>query len=133
MNNYSDIINMKYPFSKKHAPMPLHDRAAQFAPFAALSGYDEAIAETARRTDKRLELSAEQEQKLNLALKKLGDNLGSCPLISVRFFIPDPKKSGGSYMTVHNTARRIDFAARELIFTDGFKIDIDNIEFIEFL
>ncbi len=126
-DDYSDIINLPYRKSKKHPPMPVHDRAAQFAPFAALTGYDEAIDETARLTDKKLELSEEQIRMLNEKMHWLEENLGSRPMVTVYFFVPDSKKAGGSYMTVHGNVRRIDHTERKLIFTDDYKVNIDDI------
>ncbi len=126
-DSYSDIINLPYRKSEKHPAMTLHDRAAQFAPFAALTGYGEAIDETARLTDKKLSLSEDQTRELNEKMKWLEENLGSRPMVTVYFFVPDSKKPGGSYMTVHGNVRRIDYIERKLIFTDDYKINIDDI------
>lgn len=130
--DYSDIINLPYRKSEKHPPMSLRDRAAQFAPFAALSGYDETLVEAVRDTNKTLKLSEEEKRGINAALKRLEDNLGARPLLTVRFFIPNSLKAGGSYMTVKDFAKRIDFERRELIFTDDLKISLDNIRDISF-
>ena len=89
---YDDIINLPNPTSKNHPRMSLHDRAAQFAPFAALTGHDAAIKETARLTDERLELSDEVIMKLNDQLNMIRDNIGTEQEISITYFVPDDKK-----------------------------------------
>ena len=98
-NSYDDIINLPHPVSKNHPQMPLRDRAAQFAPFAALTGHDAAIKETARLTDERLELSEEAIAQLNERINIIRNNIGIEQKISITYFIPDEKKAGGSYVT----------------------------------
>ena len=131
MDDYSDIINLPRPVSKTRMPMSLRDRAAQFAPFAALTGYDEAIGETARLTDSKHVLSDEEARELNQKLRFLKENLGSRPLVTVRFFLPDSRKSGGSYLTYQGNLRRINYVERELVFTDDHTINIDDVVSIE--
>ena len=97
-NSYEDIINLPHPVSKNHPQMPLRDRAAQFAPFAALTGHDAAIKETARLTDERLELSEEVIAQLNEKINIIRNNIGIEQNVSITYFIPDAKKSGGSYV-----------------------------------
>ena len=124
---YGDIIDMPHHQSDKRAHMSLHDRAAQFAPFAALRGYDEEIAETARFTDDRQELSNEDIAILNEKLHIIIDNIMSKPEVSITYFIPDDKKSGGAYTTVKGNVRRIDEVNRIICLTDDTKILIDDI------
>ena len=97
-NSYEDIINLPHPVSKNHPQMPLRDRAAQFAPFAALTGHDAAIKETARLTDERLELSEEVIAQLNEKINIIRNNIGIEQNVSITYFIPDAKKAGGSYV-----------------------------------
>ena len=91
-NSYDDIINLPHPVSKNHPQMPLRDRAAQFAPFAALTGHDAAIKETARLTDERLELSEEAIAQLNEKINIIRNNIGIEQNVSITYFIPDAKK-----------------------------------------
>ena len=91
-NSYDDIINLPHPVSKNHPQMPLRDRAAQFAPFAALTGHDAAIKETARLTDERLELSEEVIAQLNEKINIIRNNIGIEQNVSITYFIPDAKK-----------------------------------------
>ena len=94
-------------------------------------GRDEAIGETARLTDSKHVLSDEEARELNQKLSLLKENLGSRPLVTVRFFLPDSRKSGGSYLTYQGNLRRIDYVERELVFTDDHTINIDDVVSIE--
>ena len=105
-NSYDDIINLPHPVSKNHPQMPLRDRAAQFAPFAALTGHDAAIKETARLTDERLELSEETIAQLNEKINIIRNNIGIEQKVSITYFIPDEKKAGGSYVTCSGIVKR---------------------------
>lgn len=129
MDNYSydDIINLPNPTSKKHPRMSLHDRAAQFAPFAALTGHDAAIKETARLTDERLELSDEVIMRLNDQLNMIRDNIGTEQEVSITYFVPDDKKSGGAYLTHSGVVKKIDEFERKLIMQDETVIPIEQI------
>jgi hypothetical protein len=113
--------------------MSMHDRAAQFSPFAALVGYDDAVAETARLTDSRLELTEDEMSELNANLNRLLDSLDEQPQISVTYFVPDKYKTGGRYIVKTGTVRRIDEYARVLIFTDKSEIPIDDTVQIAFV
>ncbi len=124
---YSDIIDKPHHQSAKRAHMSLHDRAAQFAPFAALSGFDEEIAETARLTDKKLELSEEEERILNDRIHMLTDSIKKQPEVRATYFVPDERKSGGAYITTVGNVRKVDEPEGVIIFTDGLKINIDDI------
>ena len=118
---YDDIIHLSRPVSKKHPPMPLTKRAAQFLPFAALSGFEGEIAEAARSLGED-DLAALDEQ-LALLRQRLSDQ----PEITLTRFVPDEKKAGGHYETLTGKVRRLDEAGRALILTDGTKVDLDAI------
>ena len=107
---YADIIGHPHWVSPTHPPMSLYDRAAQFAPFAALTGYEDMIGEEARLVDNRIELSEEELAELNRKLALLGEALrqGLHPLVSVTYFVPDPLKPGGVYETVTEKVLRVD-------------------------
>ena len=113
---YADIIDHPHRESPTHPPMSLYDRAAQFAPFAALSGYDDMIDEEARITDRRIELSEEEPEELNRKLGEISESIsrGNRPLVTVTYFVPDPLKSGGIYETVKEKIRRVDPAAGKI-------------------
>ncbi len=130
-NNYNDIINMEHPTSKKHPRMSMYARAAQFSPFAALTGHDAAIAETARLTDKKIELSEEQLNDLNFKLGYLMDNIKSELEVTITHFVPDNKKIGGRYDTVTGVVRRIDEYEGYIEFKDKSKYAISNILILE--
>ena len=97
LKKYDDIINLPHPVSKKHPQMPLLDRAAQFAPFAALTGYGEALTETARLTDTKIELDEGEIERINAKINYLIDNLETAPTVEITYFVPDKKKKGGKY------------------------------------
>lgn len=114
---YADIIDLPHHVSDHHPAMSLHDRAAQFAPFAALSGYDDLIQEEARQVGRRIELSESETELLNQKLARIRSMIlaGRCPAVAITRFIPDPFKDGGRYETVTETVRKIDSAAQVLI------------------
>ncbi len=126
-NPYEDIINLPHHVSKTHPQMSMQDRAAQFSPFAALTGYDDAIDETARLTGRKLELGEEAKEILDRKLQYLGSIISEQPEISVTYFVPDEKKDGGSYTTATGCLKRIDEYERLLLFTDGTRISLDEI------
>ncbi len=130
-HEYDDIIDLPHPVSERHPPMPLIDRAAQFSPFAALTGYDAAIAETARLTDSRRELTEERKQEIDRQLGALRDRLKTDPVVTVVYFEADRRKTGGAYRTVTGTARKIDPLAGVLELTDGTAIPFDDILSLE--
>ena len=129
--NYDDMINMPCPTSPRHPRMPRADRAAQFAPFAALTGYDAAIDETGRLTDTKIDISEDMREKLDLKQNFLADIIDEQPEISVTYFIPDKKKSGGAYVTAHGRLKQIDEYEQLIILTDGKKIPIQEVYSIE--
>ena len=124
---YDDIITLPHPCSAKHRPMERIGRAAQFAPFAALSGYDDAVRETARLTDRQLEMDEEglslMDEKLHALLEIIRDQ----PQITITFFEPDRQKAGGAYLSVTGRIRRVDEINRQLILTDRTVIAMDAI------
>lgn len=129
-DNYSDIIDMPAHIIKRPR-MSLYDRAAQFAPFAALTGFGAVINETSRLTDKRPELDADTARLLNERIKIITENIRLKPEIEVMYFVPDKRKSGGSLQNFRGSVRRVDEFERELIFTDKSKIQMDDIFFIQ--
>ena len=124
---YDDIITLPHPCSTKHRPMERIGRAAQFAPFAALSGDDDAVRETARLTDRQLEMDEEglslMDEKLHALLEIIRDQ----PQITITFFEPDRQKAGGAYLSVTGRIRRVDEINRQLILTDRTVIAMDTI------
>ncbi len=130
-SKYGSIINLPHHVSDKHPRMSMIDRAAQFSPFAALTGYDAAIKETGRLTDERVELDEDTLARLNAKLNIIGDNLGSEIPVCFTYFLPDQKKEGGSYQTVTGIVKRIDEYERAVLLTDGFCIPISQIYGIE--
>ena len=131
-DNYDDIKHLTRPQYDDLHPMSMSDRAAQFSPFAALVGYDDAVAETARLTDSRDELTEDEISELNTNLNRLLDNLDEQPQISVTYFVPDEKKSGGKYVDKVGVVRIYDSYSQELVFTDGVRIVVKEITYIEF-
>ena len=133
MRNYDDIINLSRPQYHDLPPMSIHDRAAQFSPFAALVGYDDAVAETARLTDSRAELTEDEMFELNANLNRLLDSLDEQPEISVTYFVPDEKKSGGNYVEKVGVVRIYDSYVGELVFTDGVRIAVADMSALTFI
>ena len=127
MKDYSKIINLPHHQSATRKRMSNYDRAAQFAPFAALTGHDEAIKETARLTDDYMEMGEDRLGELSAKIKLLIDKLSEQPEITVVYFIPDERKSGGSYAEKTGVVRIIDEYERKLVFYDGDKILIDRV------
>lgn len=124
MSEYDDIIDLPRPKSK-HEPMPMSDRAAQFSPFAALTGYGDAIDETARLTDARIELSEEERAELDYKQQYLS-TLDS-PMVTVTYFVPDSRKSGGAYVTHTGVLKRVDEVERMVVFKDGLRVPLDEV------
>lgn len=131
MHKYDDIINLSRPVSKTHPPMPIQDRAAQFAPFAALTGHHEAVKETARLTDTRIELDEYCKAQIDRKLQEIYECPGGSRMVSVTYFVPDTWKSGGSYETVTGYVKKIDDYNRMVVMEDGTKIPMDEIAGIE--
>ena len=122
--SYDDILRLPRPISPTHRPMPPLERAAQFSSFAALTGYDAAIAESARATQEKAELGEWELNELDEKLRRLLAAKDH-PLIPVTFFQPDSRKQGGAYVTVTERLKRIRLAERQLLLTDGTVISLD--------
>ncbi len=130
-NPYEDILHCTYVASPEHPRMSARDRAAQFSPFAALTGYDEEIGEAARLTDVRREKGDEEWDALNKKIRLLADYAPEHPAVSILFFVPDSKKEGGSYQTLSGNLKWIDESERILVLTTGEKIPLDDLEAID--
>ncbi len=130
MNNtdkYNDIINLPHYVSPNRKHMSMIDRAAQFSPFAALTGHSEAIDEVARFTENAPDLDENTKDILNEKLQLIADSLSNEPVVSVTYFKPDSRKSGGAYIIKNGVLKSIDSFRRELIFADNTHIPIDSI------
>lgn len=126
-HRYDDIIDLPHHVSGHHQRMSILDRAAQFSPFAALTGFDGAIKETARLTDQRIELDEAEKNILDEKLRIVQERLCENHEINLVFFRPDEMKSGGSYVTVMGTVKKIDSNERAVVLLDGTRISIDEI------
>ena len=127
MNKYKDIINLPHHVSKNHPRMSLNNRSAQFAPFSALTGYSEKIKETARITDKKIELDEGLKTVINNRLKIIKEKIKSVPQVTITYFIKDQRKSGGSYKTIITNIKKIDEINKTITLIEGPKINIDDI------
>jgi hypothetical protein len=130
-NRYDDIINFSYHGSKKHPHMDAINRAAQFAPFAALTGYGEAIDETGRLTDEKIDLDETGYDMLEQKLKIVMEDMSENQEITVTYFKPDERKKGGRYVTATGAIKKIDVNIGRVIFKDGRDIPIEDIRDIE--
>ena len=126
-NPYEDIIHLPHPSSTTHPHMSAYDRAAQFAPFAALTGHDAAITETARLTETRVELDEYSKADLNRRLCILQDRMDEQPEVSITYFQPDTKKSGGAYITAAGCIKKMVEYERAVVMQDDTRIPIDQI------
>jgi hypothetical protein len=122
MEEYDDIINLPHHVSKNHPPMPMINRAAQFAPFAALTGYDAVINETGRLTDGFIELDENKKEQLNRKISELMETMDEQPSVTITFFKPDERKAGGSYSTVSGQLKKVDEYQQLLILKDDTAI-----------
>lgn len=129
-HRYDDVINRQHPTSKKYPRMSNMNRAAQFAPFAALTGYEESIEETTRLTDRRIELSEYEIEELNAKLNFIQEHIKERPEVTIIYFQPDERKEGGSYITVTGKVRRLD-RCLEMIVMDNMEINMRDISAIE--
>lgn len=130
-HKYDDIINLPHHVSKKHPQMSLHDRAAQFSPFAALTGHKAAINETARLTDEKQILSEDVIAKLNEQLNLIKENISSNPIVTITYFVPDDRKSGGAYISNTGVVKKINEYNHTVILTDKTVIPIEQISEIQ--
>ena len=124
---YDDILHLLHPTSKRHPRMPIADRAAQFSPFAALTGHGAAIEETARVTERRIELDEDAKEQLDQTLQLLLERIAEQPEVTVTWFSPDKKKAGGQYHTATGKLKRIDTQESRLILTDGNQIPLEDL------
>ena len=131
MGKYDDIISLPHPVSKTHPPMPRAERAAQFSSFAALTGYEEIVAESARLTEARAELDRDALEALDAALRAVASEIDARPEVELRYFVPDKKKAGGRYETLRGRVKKIDEQASLLLLEDGKKIPLGDIVSIE--
>ena len=127
MDKYDDIINLPHYEPKSHPRMSKYKRSAQFAPFAALVGYDEQVKECSRLTDERLEIDDELKEKINYKLNKINELIKNNPEVEITYPIPDVKKDGGKYSTEKGNVKRIDYIIRFIKFTDNKKIILDDV------
>jgi hypothetical protein len=127
MGKYDDIINLPHHVSTKHPQMSLEQRSAQFAPFAALTGYDGQIKETARLTDERIDIDEEVKIIINNKLQEIQNKITSKPKATIKYFVSDKRKSGGEYVTTVGFIKKIDEYTHEIVMTDNSRININDI------
>ena len=128
---YDDIINLPHPTSQRHPRMPIHDRAAIFSPFAALSGHGAAIAETARLTERRMELDEDTKAELDRKQAVLLEHIDEQPEITITWFQPDEKKDGGAYLTTTGRLKKLRELERLLVLADGAEIPLEDVVALE--
>lgn len=142
-HEYDDIINLPHHISSKHPQMSLYDRAAQFSPFAALTGFESAIEETGRITDSRVELSEDEKAVLDLRFREIRERLergedlnvregvawsgSEKPLVTLTYFQADALKEGGKYVTVTGKVKKIDEEEHRIVFEDGMSVEMDEV------
>lgn len=130
-NRYADIINLPHHVSKTSPQMSLIDRAAQFSPFAALTGYDDAVKETARLTDDKTELYEDTMELLSVKLRMIQERLPDCPQIQITYFKPDARKAGGAYITKTGSVKKVDEYERFVVMQDETRISFEEIVSID--
>lgn len=124
---YNEIMGIPHHVSKTRPQMPMSDRAAQFAPFAALTGYDAAIKETGRLTDERIELDVEALSALDMKYQLLMEALDEAPEVTITYFQPDERKAGGKYVSAVGAVKKIDDFERRITMRDGTRIPTDDV------
>lgn len=124
---YDDIMHLPHPNSSKYPRMAALGRAAQFAPFAALTGYEGTIRETARLTDAKAELDEDKIAALDMKLRFLADHLSECPKVSITYFKPDSRKQGGAYQVITGMVKKIDAFEKTVLMAEGTLIPIADI------
>ena len=129
--NYSDTINLPHPDPRTRPRMSLSDRAAQFAPFAALTGYDDAVAEAGRLTSSKIELDENELERLDRALAYLTEHQSEHPPVTVTYFAPDEKKAGGAYLSREGAFKSVDRERRLIILTGKTEIPISDVLTLE--
>lgn len=130
-HEYDDIINLPNPTSKTHLRMSLYNRAAQFSPFAALTGHEAAVQETARLTEEKQELSEDEVARLNEKLNIMFRNIGTDKMVTITYFVPDERKSGGAYVSRSGIVKRIDEYEHTIVLADKTVIPIAQINRIQ--
>lgn len=131
IRSYDDIIDLPHHTSKTHPQMTIINRAAQFSPFAALTGYEEALGETGRITDARVTLEEDAKELLDEKLRMIQEGIKDHPEVTITFFLPDGKKAGGAYTSVTGRVKRIDGYEYNVVMCDGIKVPIKEITGIE--
>lgn len=126
-NRYDEIIDLPHHVSSTRPRMSIADRAAQFAPFAALVGYDDAVQETARLTDERVELDENSKSVLDAKLRMIMELAGSAPDVRFTYFVPDEKKAGGAYVSVAGRIKKLDTYEQVIVLENGTRIPINQI------
>lgn len=124
---YEDILHLPHHVSRTRPPMSMSDRAAQFSPFAALTGYEDAVSETARLTDEKTELNEEVLTALNRKYQMLAEHLDEGPRITITYFKPDERKAGGAYAVVEGNVKRLDPVEHTVVMEDGVKIPMEDV------
>ena len=128
---YDDIINLPHPTSQRHPRMPIRDRAAIFSPFAALSGHGAAIAETARLTERRIELDEDTRAELDRRQAILLGHIDEQPEVTITWFQPDERKDGGAYLTATGRLKKLRELERLLVLADGTEIPLEDVVALE--
>ena len=126
-NKYDEILSLPHHVSKTRPQMPMSDRAAQFAPFAALTGYDSAIKETGRLTDEKIELDEEALNALDMKYQLLMYDFDDAPEVTITYFQPDERKAGGKYITATGAVKKVDDFERRITMRDGTRIPMDDV------
>lgn len=126
-DNYEDIINLPHYEPKNHPRMSNYNRAAQFAPFAALTGYEEQVKETARLTDKKVEIDEGLRNLINSKLQIIDRNIKSRPEVTITYFVKDKKKNGGCYVTITDNVKKVDSIEKIIVLSDKTKIAMKDI------
>lgn len=132
-NKYDDIIGLPHHVSAKRPQMSIHDRAAQFSPFAALTGHGAAIKETERLTEARIEMDENEKSIINEKLQMICENISEHPEVAVTYFVPDEKKAGGKYVTLEGNVKKMDVYHRVMVFEDGKCVPVDDIVEVIFM
>lgn len=130
-NKYDNIIKLSHHISNKHAQMSIEARAAQFAPFAALTGYNDKIKETARLTNKKIELDEDSKSILDRKIQILLNKISTKPTVSITYFMPDSKKDGGKYVTTTGIIKKLDRYNHVIILEDKIEILLNDILLID--
>lgn len=132
-NKYDDIINLPHHVSKKYPQMSIEARSAQFAPYAALTGYSDVIKETGRITNEKIELDEEIKKIIDIKLHKIKETIKKTPYVFIQYFVEDKRKQGGEYVSIQGNVKKIDEYSQKIVFEEGTEVAIDDILEIEIL